>query len=63
MEKTKIYTAADWKSAWDEASRLEDDEALQLLAKHHFHADHCLGYEVLAWPCPEIVKVLDKLLS
>lgn len=59
---TRVWTVSDYESAWIAADRVDDFDAMSTLARHHPHVDHCGGYEVLAWPCPVVAGLLERLL-
>lgn len=56
------YSARHWEPAVNLAAFAGDINALEVLHRHGIHADHCNGYEVLAWPCPMASMVLKRLI-
>lgn len=60
--KEVTYTARHWGPAIEHAHYLRDFAAIAELDLHGIHADHCGGYETLAWPCPTAAEVLERLL-
>lgn len=61
MSGRRILTVRDFGRAARQAEAEGDSEALAALAAHHPYADHCGGYEVLAWPCPEVAPAVRRL--
>ena len=57
------WTASDHQRGLTAALKARDETAYATLSRHGIHADHCGGYEALAWPCPAAAKVLDRLLG
>lgn len=58
-----IWTASDHGLGLTAALRAHDETAYATLSSHGIHANHCGGYDVLAWPCPTAAQVLDRLLG
>jgi uncharacterized protein YjlB len=60
---SRIFTVEDYDDAVREAERRRAGWAPSVLARHHYHAYHCGGHEVLAWPCEDAAAVLAHLLG
>lgn len=59
----RCWSVRDWRTGMEEAWRIEEKPAAQILWEHAPHTRHCGDYDVYAWPCTKAAGVLNKLLG
>lgn len=58
-----MWTARDYHTAAEAVHWRGTSVQQMTLFQHNPHANHCGGYDVLAWPCPTAAKILDDLFG